>query len=99
MFWLWLEISVIWQFAGNVTLVWTLYTIIIYLIGIQYEKVFFARIAMATLLVIVAKLFFQDLARLETIWRILICFGLGTFLLAISYFVSSYFFHKDTPER
>ena len=41
---------------------------------------------MGTLLLVVGKLFLVDLARLETIWRILLFLGFGGLFLVLSYY-------------
>jgi uncharacterized membrane protein len=45
------------------------------------------RTALATLLLMVAKLFLVDLAALDALWRILLFLTLGGLFLLISYFL------------
>jgi uncharacterized membrane protein len=56
---------------GYVTIAWGVYSVILLVIGLRINFDKLRTAAMVTLLLVVGKLFFVDLANLETIWRTL----------------------------
>jgi uncharacterized membrane protein len=74
---------------GYVTIAWGVYAVLLLLLGLRLNYNQLRVAALSTLLLVVGKLFLVDLAKLETIWRVLlfICFG-GVFL-ALSYWFQS----------
>jgi hypothetical protein len=74
---------------GYVTIAWGVYAVALLLLGLRLNYHHLRLAALGTLLLVVGKLFLVDLAKLETIWRVLlfICFG-GVFL-ALSYWFQS----------
>ncbi|WP_420627408.1 DUF2339 domain-containing protein [Candidatus Leptofilum sp.] len=81
---------------GLVTVVWGIYAIILLLIALTLRRPLLRLVALATLFVLVGKLFLVDLVVLETVWRILLFAGIGSVFLVISYFYSSWL---GLPER
>lgn len=71
---------------GYVTIAWGIYAIILLILGLRINYGGLQTVAMATLLLIVGKLFLVDLAELETIWRILLFLGFGGLFLLLSYY-------------
>jgi hypothetical protein len=84
--WFLRELSPFINGQGIVSAAWGVYTITLFVIGLRKNISDFTKIAMATLLVLIGKLFLVDLAHLETIWRVLLFLGFGTVLLFLSYF-------------
>ncbi len=84
--WLLKNLSSLPNGQGYVTIAWGVYTIILLVVGLRYNQSQLRTAAMATLVVVVGKLFLVDLAELETIWRILLFLGFGGLLLLLSYY-------------
>ena len=55
-------------------------------IGLRKTVNFVSMTALSTLFVVVAKLFLVDLAKLETLWRVLLFLGFGFVFLLLSYY-------------
>lgn len=91
------ELSVLEGGQGYVTIVWGIYAIALLLAGLRLGVDQLLMVAMATLLLVVAKLFLVDLARLEAIWRILLFMGFGGIFLVLSYFYQSLWKNKTPP--
>ncbi|WP_018247975.1 DUF2339 domain-containing protein [Orenia marismortui] len=72
---------------GSVTVAWGIYAISILLFGLRLDKRLFIGTAVATLFVVVGKLFMIDLANVEAIWKILLFIGFGVVFLVISYYL------------
>ena len=85
--WLLRELSPLNNGQAWVTSAWGGYAIVLLILGLRLNLDPPRTTALATLLLVVGKLFLVDLARLEAIWRILLflCFG-GTFLVLSYYF-------------
>lgn len=81
---------------GLVSLAWGVYGIILLLIGLRKNLYQSRLVAMGTLILLVFKLFLIDLARLETIWRVLLFIGVGGAFLVLSYFFPALW--KDQPQ-
>lgn len=84
---------------GYVTIAWGVYSIILLVIGLRINFSKLRTTAMATLLVVVGKLFFVDLANLETIWRVLLFLGFGGLFLVISYYFRALWKSEDKPSK
>ncbi|OGG01033.1 MAG: hypothetical protein A3F83_12810 [Candidatus Glassbacteria bacterium RIFCSPLOWO2_12_FULL_58_11] len=85
--WLLRELSALNNGQAYVTSAWGGYAIILLILGLRLNLDKLRTTALATLLLVVGKLFLVDLARLEALWRVLLflCFG-GAFLLLSYYF-------------
>ena len=71
---------------GFVTIAWGIYATVLMILGLHKNQRTIRTVALATLFLIVAKLFLVDLKNLETIWRILLFFGFGGAFLFLSYY-------------
>ena len=87
--WFLRELSPVTNGQGLVSVAWGVYTIALFVIGLRKDMSDITKTAMATLLVLVGKLFLVDLANLETIWRVLLFLGFGAVLLFLSYYFQS----------
>lgn len=81
-----------------ITLAWGAYAVLLLLLGfIRYGRM--ARLAgMATIFIVVGKLFLVDLAKLQAISRILLFMGFGTVFLIIGYYWQ-FKWNRDKEER
>ena len=84
--WFLREMSPLTNGQGLVSISWGIYTVVLFVIGLRQDIKVVTKTAMATLLVLIGKLFLVDLANLETLWRILLFLGFGGVLLLLSYF-------------
>lgn len=87
--WIWQEFN---QLSGQglVTLVWGIYAVILLSVALYFHHQRLRLVALATLFVLVGKLFLVDLVAVETVWRILLFAGFGGLFLFISYFYGSW---------
>ena len=72
-----------------VSIAWGIYAVILLVVGLRKSSVVTRRLALATLALIVAKLFLVDLARLDMIWRVIVFLGFGGGFLVLSYLFKS----------
>ncbi len=84
--WLYRELSPLPNGQGLVTIAWGVYAIALLIVGLRRNRGAVRTVAMATLLLVVGKLFAIDLETVDTIWRILLFLGFGGGFLAIGYF-------------
>ncbi len=70
-----------------ISLCWGAYALGLLVIGIVNRLEMIRMAAIGTIFLVVAKLFFVDLSKLEAIWRILLFIGFGGVLLIISYYL------------
>ncbi|HMA37959.1 MAG TPA: DUF2339 domain-containing protein [Chloroflexia bacterium] len=84
--------------GGNayITIAWAAYALTILLVGLWRSQPAFIYTAVATLLLVVGKLFLVDLTALELIWRSLLFMGFGVVFLWLSYYLQSWL--KRLPE-
>ncbi len=94
--WLLRELHTLPNGQGIVTAAWGVYAIGLLIAGLRLNRHQLRQVALVTLLLVVGKLFLVDLAKLETIWRVLLFMGFGGLFLAISYFFQSLW--KGAPE-
>lgn len=87
--WLYQEFSPLENGQAWTTLAWGAYAIILLLIGFVRFGKQMRLIGMATIFVVVGKLFLVDLSQLEAIWRILLFIGFGTTFLILGYYWQS----------
>ncbi len=83
--WLWRQLSVLPDGSGYVTVAWGLYAIGLLVIGLRQDEQTLRVTGLATLALVILKLFFWDLIGLAAIWRILLFMGFGAVLLGLSY--------------
>lgn len=83
--WLWGALDALPNGAGYITIAWGAYAVGLLLLGLRREWLLLQRVAVGTLLLVVAKLFLVDLGQLEALWRILLFLGLGVVFLFLSY--------------
>ena len=93
------ELSSVEGGQGYVTIAWGIYAILLLVVGLRRNLDRLRMAAMATLLLVVAKLFLIDLARLETIWRILLFLGFGGVFLVLGYYFQALWKPTSTPGR
>lgn len=84
--WLYLELSLLENGQAWITLAWGGYAIVLLLLGFVRFGKEMRLVGMATIFVVVGKLFLVDLSQLEAIWRILMFIGFGTIFLIIGYY-------------
>ncbi len=87
MLWIFEGVLLLTGTGGYVTLLWSLYVVILYIIGFRYRSLFLSRLSVITMFLVVGKLFFYDMKQLDAIWRILLFTGIGTVMLIVSYYV------------
>lgn len=84
-----IELSRLDNGQGWVSISWGVYGISILLIGLRKNIPRFRIVGLGTLMLLVGKLFLVDLAKLETIWRVLLFIGFGGIFLLLSYYFRS----------
>jgi len=87
--WFWRELSALPNGDGMVTVAWGLYGIAMLVVGLRRDFYRLRLVGLITLLLVVGKLFLVDLARIETIWRILLFLSFGGVFLVLSYYFKS----------
>ena len=85
--WLWQELSPLPNGAAYTTIAWGLYAAGLLVTGLRLNGSSLTRTGMATLFLIVGKLFLVDLAGVEAVWRILLFTGFGGMFLLLSYYL------------
>lgn len=83
--WLWRELAPLEGGQGVATIAWGAYALTLLVLGMRGGRPRVEKTAIATLLVVVAKLFLVDLAALEALFRVLLFLGLGSVFLLLSY--------------
>ncbi len=84
--WLWRELLVLPNGNGFVTIAWGVYAMALLVLALLNRVEAVRRVAMATLLLVVGKLFLVDLARVEALWRIMLFLGFGALFVVLSYY-------------
>jgi uncharacterized membrane protein len=85
--WLWRELSTLPGGEAYVTIAWGLYAVGLLVVGLRLDRISPVRGGMATLFLVVGKLFLVDLAEVEAFWRVLLFIGFGVLFLALSYYL------------
>jgi uncharacterized membrane protein len=85
--WLWQELSPLTNGAAYTTIAWGLYAAGLLVAGLRLDGASLMRAGMATLFLVVGKLFLVDLAGVEAVWRILLFLGFGGMFLVLSYYL------------
>jgi hypothetical protein len=70
-----------------VTIAWSVCGLALLVAGLRYDVRRLRGAGLATLVLVVGKLFLVDLAELEALWRILLFLGVGAVFLVIGYFI------------
>ena len=84
--WLWSELTLFDNGLAYVSVAWGLCALALLIAGAQRNDEKLRWTGLATLLLVIAKLFVIDLAELDALWRILLFLGFGTLLVVVSYF-------------
>jgi uncharacterized membrane protein len=87
--WLWSELSPLPSGDAYVTIAWGLYAAGVLVVGLRLDHPRIVRAGMATLFLVVAKLFLVDLSEVEAVWRILLFLGFGGLFLILSYYLQA----------
>lgn len=87
--WLWRELGMLPGGEPYVTIAWGIYAAGLLIAGLRLDGAALMRTGMATLFLVVGKLFLYDLAGLEAVWRILLFLGFGGLFLALSYYLQA----------
>ena len=95
---LWRELSVLPGGDAWVTVTWGLYAAGLLVAGLRLDHASLVRGGMATLFLVVGKLFLVDLTEVGAIWRVLLFLGFGGLFLALSYYLRS-LWRPDSGER
>jgi hypothetical protein len=94
--WLWRELGML---PGSpdayVTLAWGLCGAAMFVAGLRRDHAYLIKGGVATLFLVVAKLFLWDLAGLEPVWRVLLFLGFGGLFLLLSYHLRNLWNPRD----
>ncbi len=85
--WLWQGLSPLPNGAAYTTVAWGLYAAGLLVAGLRVDAPSLIRAGMATLFLVVGKLFLVDLVGVEAVWRILLFLGFGGLFLVLSYYL------------
>lgn len=96
---LWRELTRIDGGEGFATVAWGAYALGLLFFGMSRSRPLVEKTALATLLVVVAKLFLVDLAALEAIYRILLFLGFGGVFLFFSYALQTWLRPRPADTR
>lgn len=78
---------------------WGIYAVLILVSGFWFKKPNFRNVGMATILLVVGKLFFVDLSQTSALLRIPLFMGFGALLLLIGYLLQKYWSEDKDEER
>lgn len=95
---LWKELSPLTNGDGIVSVAWGVYGVVMLVLGLRKNIYRLRLVGLLTLLLTVGKLFMVDLARIETIWRILLFLGFGGIFLLLSYYFRALWKPPTAPE-
>jgi uncharacterized membrane protein len=87
--WLWRELSQLPGGEAYVTVAWGVYAVGLLVVGLRLGRIAPVRGGMATLFLVVGKLFLVDLAEVEALWRVLLFVGFGVLFLSLSYYLQA----------
>jgi hypothetical protein len=82
-----------------VTLAWGLCGAAMFVAGLRRDHTYLIRGGVATLFLVVAKLFLWDLAALDPLWRVLLFLGFGGLFLLLSYHLRNLWTPHDAAEH
>ena len=83
------ELSLLQSGDAYVTIAWGFYAAGLLVVGLRLDHIRIVRAGMATLLLVVAKLFLVDVSEVEAVWRILLFLGFGGLFLILSYYLQA----------
>ncbi|HEX8695406.1 MAG TPA: DUF2339 domain-containing protein [Longimicrobium sp.] len=83
--WVWRGLAPLEGGQGFATIAWCAYGLGLLLLGLKRGSAVLERTGLATLLLVVAKLFLVDLAALHALFRVLLFLGFGSVFLVLSY--------------
>lgn len=95
--WLWSVLGALPNGEVWTTISWGLCGVTLVVAGLRRNLALPMRGGMATLFLVVGKLFLVDLIWVETIWRILLFLGFGGLFLTLSYYLQSFWKPEDHP--
>jgi uncharacterized membrane protein len=85
--WFWREFSPLESGNAFISIAWGAYAIALLVVGLQGKRALqLVYGGLATLLLVVAKLFIVDLSAVDPLWRVLLFLGFGGVFLLVSYF-------------
>jgi uncharacterized membrane protein len=96
--WFYSELFYLENGQAYVSVCWAIYAISLLIYGFSRESRSIRMAAMATVFLVVAKLFLIDLSQLQAIWRILLFIGFGALFLFISYYLQRRFSEAEADE-
>ena len=85
--WMWRELSMLPAGDAYVSVAWGVFGAGMLVFGLRRDHTYLIRGGIATLFLLVAKLFLWDLAWVEAIWRVLLFMGFGGLFLVLSYYL------------
>jgi uncharacterized membrane protein len=94
--WVWRELAPLQGGQGIATIAWGAYGLGLLLLSLRRGWPLVEKTAVATLLLVVAKLFLVDLAALDALFRVLLFLGFGTVFLFLSYTLQAWW-RADHP--
>ena len=97
--WFWRELSILSNGDAFVTIAWGLYAVGLLVAGLRSDRSWLMRVSMATLFLVVGKLFAWDLSGVDAIWRILLFLGFGGLFLGLGYYLQSLWKPGDGAEQ
>ena len=83
--WLWRDLVALANGQAYVSIAWGACALALFIVGWRLRSDAVRSAGLATLCLVVAKLFIVDLAQLNALWRILLFLGFGALLLLLSY--------------
>ena len=86
---IWRELAAFPDSGAYISLAWGAYAVGLVVVGLRLDRTGFMRLGLATLFVVVGKLFLVDLAWVGAVWRILLFLGFGGVFLFLSYYLQS----------
>lgn len=96
LYWLYQKLVPLQNGQAWISLTWGIYAIILIVLGLLRFGKRARLIGLATIFVVIIKLFLVDLAQLQAIWRILLFMGFGSLLLIIGYLIQSKLLEKSS---
>ncbi len=97
--WFCRELSILSNGDAFVTIAWGLYAVGLLVAGLRSDRSWLMRVGMATLFLVVGKLFAWDLSGVDAIWRILLFLGFGGLFLGLGYYLRSLWKPGDGAEQ
>ncbi len=97
--WLWRDFSEMVEGEAYVSTAWGILAVTLIVVGWRTDRDFVRQSGLATLGLVVLKLFIVDLAELDPVWRIVLFIGLGGLLLLVSYLFPSIWKGEEEEKR